>query len=337
MKTGQEFSANDGILNIIKDVVFKFTGYVAVYYLGYYEFSLAWLITPLLPILFIKAQWKFLEDVRKFQKISENVKMKELIQKVSPAQELISNRKNVEWVNSIIQQMWPNLEQFLRNLIKSSVEPVINQNSGSVMKAIKFDKLVFGKIPPKIVGIKVHEQQKLFDDEIIMDVDVEFNSNCDIKFIVMKNIPVEISKISISGLIRVVLKPLMKDLPLIGGIQIYFLTPPDIDFDLGGIANVLDAPGISKFIKDILLEQICNFMVLPNKIINTFTDSVSKKEIKCPDSMGVLRVDLIRAEDLEKKDKRIRGVSTPDPYATLQGSETSIINIFLRTKVVLKN
>ena len=40
-----------------------------------------------------------------------------------------------------------------------------------------------------------------------------------------------------------VFKPLITEVPLIGGIQVYFLTPPDIDFDLGGVANALDAPG----------------------------------------------------------------------------------------------
>jgi Ca2+-dependent lipid-binding protein len=54
---------------------------------------------------------------------------------------------------------------------------------------------------------------------------------------------------------------LITDIPLIGGVQVYFLTSPEIDFDLGGIANALDAPGLSNIIRKIILEQIGNFIV----------------------------------------------------------------------------
>ncbi len=39
------------------------------------------------------------------------------------------------------------------------------------------------------------------------------------------------------------------------------MSSPEIDFDLGGIANALDAPGLSNIIRKIILEQIGNFIV----------------------------------------------------------------------------
>ena len=47
------------------------------------------------------------------------------------------------------------------------------------------------------------------------------------------------------------------------------------------------------------------------------TESVSTSELKCPDSAGVLRVNLIRAIDLMKKDIGVLGLGKSDPYATL--------------------
>ena len=58
-----------------------------------------------------------------------------------------------------------------------------------------------------------------------------------------------------------------------------------------------------------MLEQLGNFMVLPNKFTMALTDSISKKELKCPDSAGVLRVNLIRAEQLMKKDIGVLGIN----------------------------
>ena len=85
-----------------------------------------------------------------------------------------------------------------------------------------------------------------------MDLDLVFASDCDIKFS-LKKISAKIGDFSLRGLLRVVFKPLITDVPLIGGVQVYFLTPPEIDFDLGGVANALDAPGTqiksSQFLK----------------------------------------------------------------------------------------
>lgn len=46
------------------------------------------------------------------------------------------------------------------------------------------------------------------------------------------------------GMMRVVMKPLIETSPLVGGLQIFFLNQPDIDFDLMGVADVLDMPGL---------------------------------------------------------------------------------------------
>ena len=71
----------------------------------------------------------------------------------------------------------------------------------------------------------------------------------------------------IQGNLRVVLKPLLHTLPLVGGVQViwrllglgfsfpslssqfYFLTNPSIDFAVAGLANVTDLPGISSILR----------------------------------------------------------------------------------------
>lgn len=40
------------------------------------------------------------------------------------------------------------------------------------------------------------------------------------------------------------MKPLIPIIPFVGGIQIFFLNKPTIDFNLVGAADVLDIPGI---------------------------------------------------------------------------------------------
>lgn len=45
-------------------------------------------------------------------------------------------------------------------------------------------------------------------------------------------------------MMRVVMKPLITSMPLVGGLQVFFLNNPAIDFNLVGVADVLDMPGL---------------------------------------------------------------------------------------------
>lgn len=40
------------------------------------------------------------------------------------------------------------------------------------------------------------------------------------------------------------MKPLITIMPLVGGLQVFFLNNPSIDFNLVGVADVLDMPGL---------------------------------------------------------------------------------------------
>ena len=175
--------------------------------------------------------------------------------------------------------------------------------------------MVLGQVPPRITGIKVYDKNTS-RKEIIMDLDLIFASDCDIKFSV-KNVKAKIGDFSLRGLLRVVFKPLVTEIPLIGGVQVYFLSPPEINFDLGGVANFLDVPGLSNIIRNVVVEQIGNFVVLPNKITVPLAAGVGQQELKCPSPSGVLRVRLFKAEKLAKKDIGILGMGKSDPYATL--------------------
>jgi hypothetical protein len=61
-----------------------------------------------------------------------------------------------------------------------------------------------------------------------------------------------------SGMLRVIMKPLISQIPLFGGIQIFFLNSPSVDFNLIGVVDVLDMPGL-KYIHlfIIILASIC--------------------------------------------------------------------------------
>ena len=105
----------------------------------------------------------------------------------------------------------------------------------------------------------------------------------------IEGIAAKVSDFGLRGMARIVLKPLISQIPLIGGVQVYFLKPPEIDYNLGGVANALEIPGVNKILERIIIEQIKNFIVLPNKFSLPLVANIPMKTLKCPDSAGVLR------------------------------------------------
>ena len=71
--------------------------------------------------------------------------------------------------------------------------------------------------------------------------------------------------VKVGGRGRLVLSPTMSELPLVGGIQFFFLTKPEIDFDFDGLAKIADLPVIKAKIKEDLLEDLNKHAVYPNR------------------------------------------------------------------------
>ncbi|RXG73103.1 Extended synaptotagmin-2 [Armadillidium vulgare] len=135
---------------------------------------------------------------------------------------------------------------------------------------------------------------------------------------------------NISGRIRVVMKPLVRQIPLVGGLQVFFLNNPDVDFNLIGIADVFDMPGLSDILRSIVVEQIANMMVLPNRYPIQLVQDINVVELKCPAPAGVIRLQVIEAQNLMKKDIGVLGMGKSDPYCILklgaQKFQTKTIN-----------
>lgn len=161
--------------------------------------------------------------------------------------------------------------------------------------------MILGDIPPRIGGVKVYDKNTS-RNEIIMDIDLFYASDCDINFS-LSGMRGGIKDLQIHGMVRVIMKPLISSMPLVGGLQIFFLNNPNIDFNLVGIVDVLDMPGLrlvflkikfilvkclqnniySDMLRKIIVEQVAAIMVLPNKLPITLSDEVAASTLKMPE------------------------------------------------------
>lgn len=149
------------------------------------------------------------------------------------------------------------------------------------MSGFRFDRIILGTIPPRIGGVKVYDKN-VDRNELIMDLDLFYASDCDINFY-LAGMKGGIKDFQIHGLVRVVMKPLITTMPLVGGLQIFFLNNPTIDFNLVGALDLLDIPGLSDILRKVIVEQVAAIMVLPNKLPITLSDQVPQQTLKMPE------------------------------------------------------
>ncbi|EIE23045.1 hypothetical protein COCSUDRAFT_63427 [Coccomyxa subellipsoidea C-169] len=127
-------------------------------------------------------------------------------------------------------------------------------------------------------------------------------------YILFQSVGVE--RVIVSGRVRVLLRPLMDTLPIIGAVQVAFADMPSFRFDLrllGG--DVTSLP----FLEDWLQNVLCSFLehyTLPNKVSAEIVKGVLA-QVERP--VGILTVRLIEAENIP----RIDFCSESDPYVVL--------------------
>lgn len=291
----------------------------AVYLVGYMQWSVAWLIGPVV-LSVLRDQWRKENEYRRnLAKAAASSSEKDVVlAKLDdlPAWVFFPDVERAEWLNRILLQVWPNVNHFARNLLKESIEPAVAESLANFkLNGFKFERMILGTIAPRVGGVKVYDKN-LSRDEIIMDVDLFYAGDCDISF-VLQRIRGGIKDLQIHGMVRIVMKPLITKMPLVGGLQIFFLNNPSIDFNLVGAADVLDMPGFSDILRRCIVEQVAKMMVLPNKLPIKLSDEIPTVDLRMPEPEGVLRIHLVQAQNLMRKDVSMIGKGKSDPYAII--------------------
>ncbi|CAH3120834.1 unnamed protein product [Porites lobata] len=310
------------ILNFVLKYLKLVGGALLIWFMGWLGLSYVWIVTG----FFIYVLWRMNQDERKsrrdaFREATEKeqqvveARMEDL-----PSWVFFPDVERAEWLNKMLVQLWPYINDMVIKILKETVEPEIQKNMPSFLSSIHFEEISLGEVPPRIGGIKTYTHN-VDRNEIIMDVDLIYAGDSDFELSV-KGISVGIEDLQIRGSLRVILRPLIPAAPLVGGVSVFFLNRPDIDFDLTNLANILDIPGLSDIIRGVIDDVVAGFVVLPNRITVPLTD-VDPYELKYPMPDGVLRIEVLEAKDLVKKDIGVFKKGSSDPYVILRvGAKT---------------
>uniref|UniRef100_A0A674B9P2 Extended synaptotagmin 1 n=1 Tax=Salmo trutta TaxID=8032 RepID=A0A674B9P2_SALTR len=131
--------------------------------------------------------------------------------------------------------------------------------------------------------------------------------------------------IQLHGKLRVILEPLIGDVPLVGAITMFFIRRPKLDINWTGLTNMLDIPGLNAMSDTMIMDAIASYLVLPNRLTIPLVADLHVAQLRSPLPRGVVRIHLLEAEELTAKDTVIKGIvdGKSDPYAVLRvGTQT---------------
>jgi len=233
-----------------------------------------------------------------------------------------SSDQTCEWLNNLVSIVWPRIDTFLKNLVETQIQPSIDQALPHIMKgAVKIQRCSVGKASPSFSNFKVRERK---DKAIILDIDVDVTSDLDVQIRAMR-VPLGVQQFIFRGVLTVVLRPYSEKPPFFGGIEVYFVDPPELGFDFTGAANVADINVVKATIQSVILGQLKQLLVVPARIAIDLDpdDRVDDTMLKFPEPVGVLRVLLKSGKGLRAEDFSFTGQRTSDPYVVIEvGQET---------------
>ncbi|XP_014036131.2 extended synaptotagmin-2 isoform X4 [Salmo salar] len=294
-----------------------------IYVLGYFEFSFSWLLIGLV-IFFWWRRNTGGKNTRMFRALAffeqeERTVQQSLITSDLPSWVNFPDVERVEWLNKTVRQMWPYICQFIEKLFHETIEPAV-KGTNSHLSTFCFSKIDMGDKPLRINGVKVYTEN-VDKRQIIMDLQISFVGNTEIDVDVKRYYcKAGIKSIQLHGVLRVVMEPLLGDMPLVGALSLFFLKKPLLEINWTGLTNILDIPGLNGFSDSLIQDIIYSYLVLPNRITIPLVGDVELAQLRFPMPKGVLRIHFLEAQDLEGKDKFLGGLikGKSDPYGVLQ-------------------
>ncbi|XP_062338234.1 extended synaptotagmin-2 isoform X2 [Osmerus eperlanus] len=294
-----------------------------IYVLGYFEFSFSWILVGLATFFWYRRHHgnksTRLNRALAFLEHEEKTVRQSLPTSELPPWVHFPDVERVEWLNKTVKQMWPYICQFVDKLFRETIEPAV-KGANPHLSTFSFTKIDMGDKPLRVNGVKVYSEN-VDKRQIIMDLQISFVGNTEIDVDIKKYYcRAGIKSIQLQGTLRVVMEPLLGDMPLIGALSVFFLQKPLLDINWTGLTNMLDIPGLNGLCDNLIQDIINSYLVLPNRITIPLVGDTQLAQLRFPIPKGVLRIHFLEAQELIGKDKFLGGLikGKSDPYGIIQ-------------------
>ncbi|TKY75495.1 Synaptotagmin-1 protein [Spatholobus suberectus] len=235
----------------------------------------------------------------------------------------------VDWLNKLIEYMWPYLDKAICKTAKNIAKPIIAEQIPKYkIDSVEFEELTLGSLPLTFQGMKVYETD---EKELIMEPSVKWAGNPNVIIAVKKfglKATIQVIDLQVFLAPRITLKPLVPSFPCFANIYVSLMEKPHVDFGLKLVgADLMSIPGLYKFVQEFIKDQVANMYLWPKTLEVQVIDPT--KAFKRP--VGILNAKVLKAMKLKKKD--LLGAS--DPYVMLKLTEDNLAS--KKTTVKHKN
>lgn len=253
------------------------------------------------------------KTIAKFARMTVEDSRKLLPPNFYPSWVVFTQRQKLNWLNSHLEKIWPFVNEAATELVKSNVEPILEQYRPVVLSSLTFSTFTLGSVAPQFTGISIIEEDS-GPNGVTMEFDMQWDGNPDIVLAIKTKVgivlPVQVKNIGFTGVFRLIFKPLVAEFPAFGAVCFSLRKKKALDFTLkvvGGDISTL--PGVSEAIEETIRDAIEDSITWPvRKVIPIIPGDYSNLELK---PVGTLDVKLVQAKNLSNKD--IIGKS--DPFA----------------------
>ncbi|KAG7477370.1 hypothetical protein MATL_G00068880 [Megalops atlanticus] len=300
-----------------------------VYLAGYYRVSTSLVVFGLM----VYTGWKHTRDSKE-ARLRSAMQLLHNEQELTSAKTLRSKRdlpawvnfpdvEKVEWLNKVLQQAWPFVGQYFEKLLVETIAPSIRASS-THLQTLSFTKVDLGAKAMKVVGVKAHTEND--KGQVLLDLYISYVGDVEINVEVTRYFcKAGVKGIQLHGMLRVILEPLIADVPIVGAVTVFFIRRPKLDINWTGLTNLLDIPGLNVMSDTMIMDTIASFLVLPNRLTVPLVPGLHVAQLRSPLPRGVVRIHLLEAEGLAAKDNLMKGAITglSDPYAVVRvGTQT---------------
>ncbi|KAG2448432.1 hypothetical protein HYH02_006324 [Chlamydomonas schloesseri] len=235
----------------------------------------------------------------------------------------VSDSEKMEWLNMLVEEVWPFLDKAICNMIKAEVEKTIPGVLKSlpaplngVISSIGFQHLTFGGAPFRVEGIWVDPDEK---KALVMEVSVKWCGDPNITLAIVTptgTVCPRVLDISLVASIRIKLSPLVDRLP---GFVAAMVTMPRaplikyrLDFGkaLGGAAlPAAVTPVINYFVREIVSGMLVWPQRLVVPILQESQDDFFQAQLLMRRNCGLLRVCVVKLREIAKCDAGVNDIS----------------------------
>uniref|UniRef100_A0A665X8I1 Extended synaptotagmin-like protein 1a n=1 Tax=Echeneis naucrates TaxID=173247 RepID=A0A665X8I1_ECHNA len=291
-----------------------------VYLAGYYGFS----ISVVLFGLMIYMGWKH-SRLEKVMRLKSAMYLLENEREFTTEKVFRTKMDLPPWVRTCIHT---EAEAYrLRSYSVSAVLYHLPQLSEECEMNMSDEIFVLGQPGANDTDLEETESSHLYFYQMHLSVDLYLPFFCSYAGDVEVNVEIKkyfckagVKGIQLHGKLRVILEPLIGDVPLVGAITLFFIRRPKLDINWTGLTNLLDIPGLNAMSDTMIMDAIASFLVLPNRLTVPLVADLHVAQLRSPLPRGVVRIHLLEAEDLTAKDTVIKGLidGKSDPYAVLR-------------------